>query len=105
MKFTGWLDQLGAGFFGLLTAWYFVGMLLCIAQTAPVHKQFGYRWQNHAVWGLGIDRYWLGFVRESTKPQLFGWGSGEPFDKNADYIKRYHDHRSFGNPDPNLGIP
>ena len=102
IRFVGWLDQLGRIFFGLTTAWYVTGMLLCVVQTAPVHKQFvGYQWERHAFWGLGIDRFWLGYVQVTTG-KIFDHNPRRVFDENSDFIRRYHDHRLFGSPDPTL---
>ncbi len=102
VRFTGPVDQIGRFLFGGATAWYMVGMILCMVQTAPVHKKFlGYQWQNHAVFGAGIDRFWLGFVRESTS-RIVEWNSPRPFDASCDFILRYHDHRQFGEADTTL---
>ena len=103
VRFSGWLYQIGRLVFGAATAWYLVGMFLCIIQTAPIHKQFlGYQWQNHAFWSVGIDRFWLGYVQDSTA-RIFERSEPRIFDEQSDFIKRYHDHRKFGHPDPTFG--
>ncbi len=102
VRFPGWLFHVGRLAFGGATAWYFVGMLLCIAQTAPIHKQFlGYQWERHAFWGLGIDRFWLGFV-QATTGRYFEWGRRPGFDRDSSFIVRYHRARPFGDPDTEM---
>lgn len=102
LTFPGWLDQIGRLVFGLAASWYLVGMLLCALEMAPVHKQFlGYRWKDHALFGAGIDRFWLGFVRSSTQ-HAFDFDPPRPFDPSADFIRRYHNHRPYGRPDPTM---
>jgi hypothetical protein len=103
VRYHGLVDQIGRFAFAGATAWYFVGMMLCLCQTAPIHKKFlGYQWKSHAVFGFGIDRFWLGFVHHTTD-KILEWDNRKvPFDANADFILRYHDHRSFGEPDTTL---
>jgi uncharacterized membrane protein required for colicin V production len=102
VRFPAIVDQIGRVVFSLLLAWYMTGMSLCMLQMAPVHKQFlGYQWQNHALRSTGIDRYWLGYVQWTTE-KVFDWNPPRPFDPRSDFIKRYHDHRPLGEPDPSL---
>lgn len=102
VRFPGWLMQVGRMGFGLATGWYAAGMVLCMLETAPIHKQFlGYQWEKHAFWSVGIDRSWLGYVQWSTG-RVFSWHWTRRFDRNADFIIRYHDRRPFGDPDPNI---
>jgi uncharacterized membrane protein required for colicin V production len=99
VRFHGAVDQVGRYLFGLATGWYLVGMLVCMVQTAPVHKQFlGYQWQTHSLWGLGIDRFWLGFMQATTE-KFFEWEPARPFDARNNFIVRYHMWRPFGEPD------
>jgi uncharacterized membrane protein required for colicin V production len=103
VRFPGWLYHAGRFVFAVATAWYTVGMMLAIVETAPIHKQFlGYQWQNHALWGAGIDRYWLGFVQATTRDCLEWDKPPRVFDPYSDYIVRYHEHRGFGDPDPSM---
>ena len=104
VRFNGAVDQIGRFLFGLATAWYITGMFVCMVETAPVHKKFlGYQWQTHALWQMGIDRFWLGYVQASTE-KYFDWG--KPFDPRSDFILRYHNYRSFGEPDFAMpGVP
>ncbi len=102
VRFPAILDQIGRIVFTLLLAWYMTGMSLCMLEMAPLHKQFlGYQWKNHALRSIGIDRYWLGYVHGTTG-KVFDWSPPKPFDKRGDFIKRYHDHRPLGDPDPSL---
>jgi hypothetical protein len=61
----------------------------------------GYRWRTHALWTVGIDRHWLGFVQASTQ-RFFEWDPPRPFDPKSDFIIRYHQFRPFGEADPDL---
>jgi hypothetical protein len=102
VRFHGAVDQIGRYLFGLATAWYLVGMFVCMVQTAPVHKKFlGYQWATHSFWTMGIDRFWLGFTRDTTA-RIFDWQPPRTFDRNADFILRYHNFRSFGEPDQTM---
>ncbi len=102
VRFNGAVDQIGRYIFGIATAWYLVGMLVCMVQTAGVHKKFlGYQWESHAFWKMGIDRFWLGFVQVSTQ-KYFEWGRGRSFDSQSDFILRYHEFRPFGDVDQTL---
>jgi hypothetical protein len=85
-------------------------MFVCMVQTAPVHKKFlGYQWETHSFWTLGVDRYWLGFVQDTTY-RIFEWHpprAKQPpgptvFDRNSDFILRYHNFRPFGEPDQTM---
>jgi hypothetical protein len=99
VRFHGAMDQIGRYLFGFATAWYMVGMIVSMVQTAPVHKKFlGYQWQTHSLWGAGIDRFWLGYVRATTE-RYFEWDPPRMFDPRADFIMRYHQWRPFGEPD------
>lgn len=102
VRFHGAVDQVGRYLFGLATGWYLAGMFVCMVQTAPVHKQFlWYRWENHAFWNVGIDRFWLGFVHATTE-KYFDWDPPRPFDPKCDFIMRYHKWRPYGEPDPSM---
>jgi hypothetical protein len=102
LRFPAWLNQVGRAGFGVATGWYATGMILCMLETAPIHKQFlGYRWEDHAFWGVGIDRHWLGYVQWSTG-RIFAWHWNTRFDRRADFIIRYHNARPFGEPDPKI---
>lgn len=102
VRFHGAMDQIGRYVFGLATAWYLTGMLVCAVQTAPVHKMFlGYQWQTHSMWGMGVDRFWLGFVQATTE-RYFDWDPPRPFDPRSNFIMRYHKWRPYGNPDPTM---
>jgi hypothetical protein len=102
VRFPGWLYHVGRYLFAAFTAWYLMGMVLCMLQTAPIHKQFlGYQWQRHAFWGMGIDRFWLGYVQSATQT-TFDWDPPNPFDHTSSFIIRYHNHRGFGDPDPQM---
>lgn len=102
VRFHGAVDQVGRFVFGAATAWYLVGMFVCMVETAPVHKKFlGYQWQNHAFWKLGIDRFWLGFVQATTE-KYFEWEPPRTFDPRSDFIVRYHNSRPFGEPDQSI---
>ncbi len=99
VRFHGAVDQIGRYVFGLATGWYLVGMFVCAAETAPLHKKFfGYQWSTHAFWGMGIDRYWLGFV-QSTTDRIYDWDPPQTFDRKSDFILRYHNYRPVGEPD------
>jgi hypothetical protein len=58
---------------------------------------------------MGIDRYWLGFVHDTTY-RIFEWYPPSPnqppgryvFDQYSDFIRRYHDFRPFGEPDESM---
>ena len=100
VRFPGWTEQAGRTVFAFATAWFTVGMLLCMAQTASIHKQFlGYQWQRHSLGG--IDRFWLGYVQRTTE-RILDKDPPQLFDENSDFIIRYHNHRPFGQPDPQL---
>ena len=103
VRFPTWLYHIGRYGFGGATAWYLMGMILCILQTAPIHKQFlGYKWDTHAVWTAGVDRFWLGFVQSTTEQVFERKRRPAGFDSSGKFIKEYHDHREFGEPDPDL---
>ena len=100
VRFPTWLYHVGRYGFAGATAWYLMGMILCILQTAPIHRQFlGYEWKDHAVWGAGVDRFWLGYVQVTTE-RVFDRYPARMFDAQSSFIRRYHDHREFGEPDP-----
>jgi Colicin V production protein len=102
VRFHGAVDQVGRWVFGLATGWYVAGMVVCMVQTAPVHKMFlGYQWQTHSLWTMGIDRYWLGFVQATTE-KYFDWDPPRTFDAKSDFMMRYHRWRPFGDPDPTM---
>ena len=102
VRFHGAVDQIGRYLFGAATAWYLVGMFVCMVETAPVHKKFlGYQWETHAFWTLGIDRFWLGFMRDTTD-RILERQPKRPFDANCDFILRYHNFRPYGEPDQTM---
>jgi hypothetical protein len=110
VRFHGAVDQIGRYVFGAATAWYLVGMFVCMVQTAPIHKKFlGYQWATHSFWTMGIDRFWLGFVQDTTY-RIFEWEpprAKQPpgryvFDRDSDFILRYHNFRPFGQPDQTM---
>lgn len=99
VRFHGLVDQTGRYLFGFATGWYLTSMMVCMVETAPIHKKFlGYQWQNHCLWSAGLDRYWLGFAQASTE-KFFEWDPPRPFDARSDFIMRYHSWRPFGEPD------
>ena len=102
VRFPTWVYHIGRYGFAGATAWYLMGMVLCILQTAPIHKQFlGYKWNEHAVWQAGVDRFWLGFVQTTTK-DVFDRFPPRMFDGQSKFIRQYHDRREFGDPDPDF---
>ncbi|MBI3467350.1 MAG: hypothetical protein HY000_30440 [Planctomycetes bacterium] len=102
VRFPTWVYHIGRYGFAGATAWYLMGMILCILQTAPIHKQFlGYKWDTHAVWTAGVDRFWLGYVQTTTE-RVFDRSPPKMFDAKSKFIREYHDRRDFGDPDPDF---
>lgn len=62
------LDQVGRWFFGALTGYVTMAILLTALHTAPLPREFmGFKPERSNFFGMAPDRQWLGFVQYVTE--------------------------------------
>jgi uncharacterized membrane protein len=102
VKFPGFVEDLGRIGCSALTGFLAGGIWLSMLQTAPIDKRFlGYHPDKHALFIVGIDRWWLLTVRVGTSC-LYGWHSEPLFPTPEDFIRKYHDFRPYGERIPDV---
>jgi hypothetical protein len=110
-QFTGYIQQIGGGLFGLLAGYLLAGFWSCVLQTLPWHENFlGFRPRLEAESAmrsyLPADRVWLALMRHAGAGP-FAWKRSDPsadniydrfatFDADATFELRYLRYRRYG---------
>jgi len=83
VRLPGPVYQIGRLVFALGASLMTTAILLCIFQTAPVHKKIlgVIDYQTGPPWGQGLDRKWLAFVQFSTGNTFPTYDESHPFDQ------------------------
>lgn len=102
--------QLGRLGFGLGTAAMLAGILLCLYNTAPVHrKMFGtLDYDKKPPFGQGLDRKWLAFVQYTSEGAFSDYrrdGSMRVFDPNGSWLIDHQNGRPYDAEGENNVVP
>jgi len=101
VEFPLLVERIGVGIAAFMTAWVMVAFTAATLHTAPVPRDDIQPTPEARMFlGLAPDRKWLGWVRGSSKTGPFsrGMNGQRPdlmFDRNADFILRYADRRTY----------
>lgn len=106
VKFFLPVDRVGGIVMAAWVAWIMMGFATATLHTAPLARNFLGSFQNDPdtkmLFGLGPDRYWLGWVRRESLGPLCRFGQLVPFDPRGDYILRYGMRRQEFDNSPTL---
>ena len=109
--YPGYVQQLGAGFFGFLTGYLVVGFLVCALQTLPWHENFlGFQPRSDAESPfrkyIPPDRAWLSIMRytgahwlarkEEREDVESPYDRYPTFDRAGTFELRYARYRRYG---------
>lgn len=102
--------QLGRLGFGFATAAMLMGIVICIFETAPVHrKMFGQiDYNKRPPFGQGLDHKWLAFVQYTTEnsfPSYYSDGDVRMFDPFGQWLIDHQNARPYHPEDSNDVVP
>src|SRR5438105_5009062 len=110
-SFSGYMQQLGGGLFGLLAGYLVAGFLVCVLQTLPWHEHF-LSFRPHTPQEpvlrrlMPPDRVWLDLMRhagqfplawkEAKQDGMASFSRYQTFDSGKTFEARYLRYRRYG---------